>query len=30
MIAMAQDLVRFSRQQGYRRNELVRIIETIR
>ncbi len=30
VIAMAQELVRFSRQQGYRRNELVAIIEAIR
>lgn len=30
VIAMAQELVRFSRQQGYRRTELVHIIESIR
>ena len=29
VIARARDLVRFARQQGYRRDELIRLIEEI-
>jgi GntR family transcriptional regulator len=29
VIAMARELIRFSRQQGYRRGELIQIIENL-